>query len=755
MSPVVNLNSEQPTIMTGETQMMSVKNMTIGKKLITVGIGVSVFLGIALFALSYWQSSTTEAIAEAEVLNLTKRGQENILEGIVAMITSQQEVLEKKVAADLNVAREILRQAGTVGLNSKQMVEWQAVNQFTNASQQILLPQMLVGNVWLGQNTDASHPSPVVDRVQELVGCTTTIFQRMNEGGDMLRVCTNVQTLENKRAIGTYIPAVNPDGKPNPVLAKVLAGERFVGRAFVVNRWYVTAYEPILIDGKIAGVLYTGVLEESAESLRRQIMDIMLGKTGYVYVLDPKGSYIISQKGKRDGENLWESRDAEGNRFIQEIVRRATALKPGEFAEIRYPWQNPGDPAPRYKTASFTYYAPWQWIISAGTWDDELFESMTMIHQANQRARVIMLVLFLLVLSGTTVLWLFFARSITRPIVRAADMLKDISEGEGDLTRRLEVGGKDELGELALYFNRFIEKLQGIIGRVMTTAGTVDSSSKDLAAVSTQMTTNAGNTAEQSHAVTAAAEEMTTGVKSVSAAMEETSGNIQMVVAATEEMTATIQEIANNTAKCNTITQGAVTTAEEVSKKINRLDGAAKDIGKVTETIADISGQTNLLALNATIEAARAGEAGKGFAVVALEIKALAQQTAQATGEINTRISDVQLTAIDSVDAINRIVQVIHEINGIMTTVATAIEEQSVTTREISNNVAQAASGVNEANNNLTQISETTAEVTRNIAQVKQDTDQVSTGSVQVNDSAKQLSKLAEELNGMLSGFKI
>ena len=199
----------------------------------------------------------------------------------------------------------------------------------------------------------------------------------------------------------------------------------------------------------------------------------------------------------------------------------------------------------------------------------------------------------------------------------------------------------------------------------------------------------------------------------------------------------------------------AVETAKVVSGKVDDLGRAAVEISKVTDTISDISEQTNLLALNATIEAARAGEAGKGFAVVAGEIKALAQQTAEATNEISDKISGVQATTQDSVEAIGSIVNIINEINEIVTTVATAIEEQSVTTQEISNNIGQAASGVQEVNENVNQASAVVGEVTKDVSEVSQATADMKEGSTQVLNSAGELSKLADRLNEMVGQFKI
>ncbi len=350
---------------------------------------------------------------------------------------------------------------------------------------------------------------------------------------------------------------------------------------------------------------------------------------------------------------------------------------------------------------------------------------------------------------------LFAANSIVRPINKAVAGLKDIAQGEGDLTMRLEVTSKDEVGELAKWFNIFIEKLQTIIGRVSDNTREVNLAIKDLSGIAAGLSKNAEETSGRANNVATAAEEMSANLNGVAAAMEQSTTNTTMVASAAEEMTATINQIAQNAEQAHSISEQAVHQASNTSGKMAELGQAAQAIGKVTEAITEISEQTNLLALNATIEAARAGEAGKGFAVVANEIKELAKQTAIATQDIKDQIAGVQGTTRSTVEEINQITKIINSVNEIVATISTAVGEQSAATEEIADNIAQASQGLGEVNENVSQSSAVAATITQDITGVNSASLEISKSSQQVASSAGRLQELANELQGIVNTFKI
>jgi methyl-accepting chemotaxis protein len=265
----------------------------------------------------------------------------------------------------------------------------------------------------------------------------------------------------------------------------------------------------------------------------------------------------------------------------------------------------------------------------------------------------------------------------------------------------------------------------------------------------------ARNTADKSGTVAAAAEELNANVQSISVAIEQSSNNVNMVSISTEEMTATINEISLNAEKARSISEGAVKQSRLTSEIMATLGESAKKIGRVTETITEISEQTNLLALNATIEAARAGEAGKGFAVVANDIKELARQTAEATVDIKNQIDEMQITTTTTVEDMERISAVITEINKVIGGIATSVEEQSGTSSEISNNISQASRGIAEVNQSVAQNTVAITDITRDIADIYQQSKQVGIGSDQVQASAQGLTKLATNLEDMVKKFRV
>jgi methyl-accepting chemotaxis protein len=346
----------------------------------------------------------------------------------------------------------------------------------------------------------------------------------------------------------------------------------------------------------------------------------------------------------------------------------------------------------------------------------------------SQRQRTFgIIVLLIAVTLGGGVSVVVINRYIAVPLRELSGRLKDIAEGEGDLTKRLDLTSNDELGETAKSFNLFMDKLQGIMRQIVDTTQQLAGASEKLSASSRQITVNSEKTTEQAQVVSEAGGQVNT--------------NLQTLASGAEEMNSTIGEIAKNATEAARVAGEAVEAAESANQTVSRLGDSSVEIGKVIEVITSIAQQTNLLALNATIEAARAGEAGKGFAVVANEVKELAKQTAKATEEIKQKISVIRENTGGAVTAIGGIKEVIDKVSHISTVIATAVEEQSATTSEMTRNVSEAARGASTISDNI-----------KGVAEAAQST---STTVGESQTATEDLARMANQLRELVGRFKV
>jgi len=498
----------------------------------------------------------------------------------------------------------------------------------------------------------------------------------------------------------------------------------------------VSVCVPIVVNGKSIGV--TGV-DFSMEQISALVSGIKPYETGYAVLATGSGMIAAHPD---PGKTTQMIKDVYPGDILDTVHAHTTG-------HVEYALESSGDRSLMTITPMIIgdTELPWTLMVNAP-------HSKMLAGVYKMRNTSIMIAGTFLILLGILVFWM--ARLvIVRPINNVIASLTDISEGDGDLTQRLEITTGDELGRLADVFNRFIEKLQLMIKNIASGVETLSSSSTELSSISEHMSTGAEQTSEKSTTVATATEEMTANMNSISAAMEESSVNTNTVATAAEEMNSTINEIARNAENARQISEEAVTKVDDSTRKMGELGDAAAAIGKVVETITDISEQVNLLSLNATIEAARAGEAGKGFAVVAGEIKSLAGQTSEASMDIKTKIEHIQNSSDGTLTGISEISNVINNVNDIVGTIATAIEEQSAATQEIAENINQASSGIEDVNKNVSQSSQVADEIARDITDVNQSATEIADRSAEVQSSAQDLSQLAEELNQMVNRFKV
>jgi methyl-accepting chemotaxis protein len=347
----------------------------------------------------------------------------------------------------------------------------------------------------------------------------------------------------------------------------------------------------------------------------------------------------------------------------------------------------------------------------------------------------------------------YISHKITKPIINGLAFAQNLASG--DLTQSLDIQGKDEVGQLAKALNHMTESLRKMFGGIHNSATALAGSSTQLKSTSDQMAKGAKDTTDQSSVVAAAAEHLASNMRNMASATEQMSANVKMVASAAEEMTSSISEIAKNAEQASTVAGNAASMAQSSNLVIGELGSAADEIGKVIQVIQDIAEQTNLLALNATIEAARAGDAGKGFSVVATEVKELAKQTAEATENIRSRIEGIQTSTGQAIKSIGQISDIIQQVNDISKTIASAVEEQSATTKEIAMNIAQTSHAAETVSASVEQSASASKEITQSIAGVDHAARQTAQGALQTQTAGVELSKLADELQRYVGQFQV
>lgn len=514
--------------------------------------------------------------------------------------------------------------------------------------------------------------------------------------------------------------------------------EPYVGTAGEKQVPLTTVVAPIMFNGKQIGAAGVNLrLQSVVDRLKR----ITPYGSGYGYIVSNGGVLAAHHKTEIIGKNFIERQPEAFRNPIQ------AALKNGKEFSLYKVSKATG-------ISSFQAFSPFTVGRSATPWSFIIsIPEDTVKAEAKKLIYTIAAISFAgLVIIGAMI-WVI-STSIVKPINQVVSGLKDIAEGEGDLTKRLDIKSKDEIGELAKWFNRFIRDLQKIIRQTSETTRSVGESATELYTIAGRLNLSSGNASHLAANATDTSGQMSENIIAVASVAEQSATNLSMIASASEEMSATISEITENSERARQISGNAVKEAGETSGQIGALMRSADEISEVTEAIQDISEQTNLLALNATIEAARAGKAGKGFAIVANEIKELAGQTANATQKIKGKIENIQTTTNRSVVRIRSISSVVEDIHQIINTIATAVEEQAVTTSEIAANISQVDKGTQDASRNINDTSAQSREIAESIAQLSSTANTVTEESDQVNNQSENLKQMSEELQTLLKKFK-
>lgn len=592
------------------------KNLKMGFKfnILVSSLLLVIFISFAIYEY-YQQKKKVESNVKKE---LTAE-----LEDLTKFIDIQIKTNQKQVNTSMKVANHIFYTEGELVEGKNKTIEMKAINQITKDSHIEKLTPWYI-------NGEAVHNNfRIVDKIKKLSIETVTIFQKIDDG--YLRISTNVMKLDGSRAVGTYIP------NSSQVIKTVEKGETYRGRAYVVNDWYITAYEPIYIDGKIKGILYVGVKEKNLTELRNVYKSKTYYDTGYPALIDSKGNLIIHPT--QEGGNISDTK-------LFGLLNDKT----DEVQELTYIW--PEDQTGKNKTLFYKYYAPIDSYVVATFYESDIKNLINETRNDIILAAIVSLLLFIPLLT------IIINRLISR-IKHAVVFTNEVSKGK--LYVKIKTNDKDEIGVMLNSLNTMTRKLHDIVVNIKN-------GSDNIVDASVQINNTAEQIAQGANEQSASTEEIASSISEIVANIKQTGDNTQLVERSTIQNYENIQKL--NEAFEHT-TQAMLNVAEKIS---------------LVEEIAD---KTDLLAVNAAIEAARAGERGKGFAVVAEEVRKLSVNSKKAAVEI-VSVSENSVEIAKKAKAIlQEVLPLIEKNTSIIKEIAAASNEQNTGVKQISSSIHQ------------------------------------------------------------------